>query len=232
MNALKDQQDVILDAMPYVDKEVDAPGVREMAEALVEEELAREKAPATMDSELPTSVQLFESNPFLKDAYQRTVTVKATETDAGVDFSRYTLTEPSKDAGPEQWEEAVNAAKITLEYQRLRMCNLELMQRYGSMMWKGHTAQLDMSLKGLDREVKELKKEGLGRINKERKRYQLEMGEFLQGLDRQWKELVSSNLQTQLACMTLEAEVAEWERYEGELRAEAAAAHVDISDIL
>lgn len=58
------------------------------------------------------------------------------------------------------------------------------------------------------------------------------MGEFLQGLDRQWKELVSSNLQTQLACMTLEAEVAEWERYEGELRAEAAAAHVDISDIL
>ncbi|RKP11904.1 Pre-mRNA-splicing factor SPF27 [Piptocephalis cylindrospora] len=232
MNALKDNQDIILDALPYVDKEVDAPGMRDLAEGLIEEELARKKAPSTADSELPKAISLFESNPFLKDAYERTVTVKANDTDAGVDFSRYTLAEPSKEDGPEKWESAVDMAKATLEHQRLRMCNLELMQRYGTMMWKGHTSQLDVGVKGMEREVKTIKKEDLGRINKERKRYQLEMGESLQSLDQQWKGLISSNLQTQLACMTLASELADWERYEGELRAEAAAANVDISDVL
>lgn len=125
------------------------------------------------------------------------------------DLSRYQVQPPpanlAGDAGA--WEEALNNAKAQLEHQLARIVNLELLQTYGANAHVAANAELGALRTRLAARADAIKTE-LDALNKLRKADQLAVASQLRVLAGQWDELVSKNLEIQVACSFLEEEIA------------------------
>ncbi len=88
----------------------------------------------------------------------------------------------------EEWEDAIQKAKIELEYERLRMVNVELQSEYESSLWKHHAKNLEL----LSSEVKAKlsnQQMAVDQINAKRKDAQtVKGGPKLQILSQKWDE--------------------------------------------
>lgn len=106
------------------------------------------------------------------------------------------------------WTEALNNARAQLEHTQLRLVNLELLQTYGPNAHVQANAALQVAKQRLADRLAACQKEQEA-LNKGRKAEQQEAGQRLRALAARWDELVSKNVEIQLACAYLEEEIAQ-----------------------
>ncbi|KAF9131262.1 hypothetical protein BGW39_002045 [Mortierella sp. 14UC] len=234
---------VSLDALPYVDKQIDEPGVRSMVDKLIASEMKRMPKPRDPASLFP-DIDLFASNPLIQQELDRVRRGKPM--DPALDLARYQLEPPPSSTstststgttstgetitqtpsaseqlpeGRTQWLKALDNANAQLEHQNQRVLNLELAQKFGGNAWNIHNYQLEYDVSLLRKEVDDKKAE-IMELNKLRKRDQMDVAESLQRLEAKWAEMISSTLQVEVASASLHAELDQLKAYEIQLRKE------------
>ena len=105
----------------------------------------------------------------------------------------------------------VKANLIAAEYLTNRTDNLAILETYGSNSWLIGNAIQEHSLGLLETELAQLKEEGV-RINRERKRENLELGGEIDKLGQRWRKALRGIMEVEIACAGLEEEVRELER--------------------
>ncbi|KAI9281956.1 Pre-mRNA-splicing factor SPF27 [Sporodiniella umbellata] len=201
------RSDVDIDALPYVDRELDNESVKAEVERMIEQEMRRMKKADR--SELPAEINLFENNQALKEELERVHKKKPLDI---LDTERYELKGPVDEGDVEAWKVAVNNTKSQLESQAGSMFNLELLSKYGANAWRVHNYQLESYLEHLKKDT-ELIRNQIMDINKERKAEQTQAATTLTSLENKWSDLISQNLQVEIACAALQAEVNELKSY-------------------
>merc|ERR1739848_194122 len=202
-NAAGGPNQVLVDALPYIDHGYDEPGVREAALALVEEETRRYRPTKNYLEPVlpPLNIAAFET-PLMKTELDRVASRMPMET---LSMKRYELPPPpaGKMTDVAAWNECVDNSLAQLEHQRTRIVNLELMQDYGSDAWKSYNETLQKLVNLLQDKLKDLKKD-IQEVNWSRKNKQTQVGEKLKNLETQWVGLVSKNYEIEQAIVQIE----------------------------
>ncbi|GAA5803807.1 hypothetical protein HPULCUR_009292 [Helicostylum pulchrum] len=206
--------DVDIDALPYVDRELDEDNMKVTVERLIEQEMRRMKR--TERSQLPLTIDLFEHDPLLKQELDRIQQKQGLD---ALDTERYELKGPADENDIDGWKAAVNNTKSQLESQAGSMFNLELLQKYGANAWRVHNYQLETGLTDIKKNTEYLRNQIL-EINRERKNDQTQAAAALASLENKWSDLITQNLQVDIACATLESEVDELRRYKQSIQNE------------
>ncbi|KAG0092600.1 hypothetical protein BGZ92_009282 [Podila epicladia] len=219
-----------LDALPYVDKQIDEPGARYIVDKMIAAEMKKMPKPRDPASLFP-DIDLFKDNELMQQELDRVRRGKPMEQ---LDLARYQLhaptstdststSAPSIDAngsplsaqpsaseelpeGRAQWTQALENANAQLEHQNQRILNLELVQKFGNN-------QLEYDLSRLRKQVDDKRTEVM-ELNKLRKRDQLDVAESLHRLETKWGELISSTIQVEMASATMEQELEQLKQYE------------------
>ncbi|CAO3617375.1 unnamed protein product [Cunninghamella echinulata] len=181
--------------------------MKSTVDKLIEQEMRQMKRKE--QSDLPLTVNLFQTNPILSQEWAR---VGKKENLAALDETRYELQGPATQTNVEGWKKAVDNTKAQLESQAGSMFNLELLQKYGGNAWRVHNYQLESYLKYIQQETENYKNQ-INDINKERKADQMDAASAIQNLENKWSDLISQNLQVEIACASLESELEELRRY-------------------
>ncbi|KAF9956600.1 hypothetical protein BGZ72_002654 [Mortierella alpina] len=232
-----------LDALPYVDKQIDEPGARTLVDKLIASEMKRMPKPRDPSTLFP-DIELFKDNELVQQELERVRKGKPMEN--ALDMTRYQLEPPTAQSsgvtsnategattgttimpsaseelpeGRATWIKALENADAQLEHQNQRILNLELVQKFGGNAWNVHNYQLEYDLSLLRKAVDEKKAEVI-ELNKLRKRDQLDVAESLQRLEAKWAEMISSTLQVEVASASLAAELEQLKAYEEQLSKE------------
>ncbi|KAM0792961.1 hypothetical protein ACM66B_002719 [Microbotryomycetes sp. NB124-2] len=224
--------EVPLDALPYYDRDLDAPDqerLRGEINALIAVEL-RSLLPSQPGQQPSNLTHLDAPRPmppastFLGHELHRAQQRKPVPAGQGLDTTRYAMPPPTskqeKQLGKEQaWEQAYKSSLAQLEHQRLRTINGTLLQgQLGSNNWRVSNFAMENAVERLEKQVQDTR-ETVEDVNRRRKRDQDKAGETLARLERRWTELVSGNLQLEIGTMAMEAEVAQLQARYTELQA-------------
>lgn len=148
-------------------------GLRERLEQEIADELSRmtNEEKEALSSRLPAELPpLFEDNAFLAGELKR-LQSKA-KTKGGLDSVRYSLPVPPASAPLEAWNKAMNNAASQLEHQKIRLGNLELLNKYGANSWRTNNFLLEKEIERLQRRKEEIVKQTED-LNRERKASQV-----------------------------------------------------------
>ncbi|PVU94398.1 hypothetical protein BB559_003018 [Furculomyces boomerangus] len=191
---------VNIDALPYVDKEYDDPGMKKIVDDLISDEMKNNISKDKFT--IPKSETIFKKNPLMRSEYERK---RRGENMAPFDTSRYRLQPPSGSAenDPKEWEKSMKNAKSQLEHQDIRIENLELLSMYGQRSWVMHNDFLEKYSDILSKELETSKEEVL-HVNKSRKYEQTEAMIKLSNLESLWAERVYKIAQLKVAIASLE----------------------------
>ncbi|KAK2451244.1 Pre-mRNA-splicing factor SPF27 [Trifolium repens] len=207
--------EIIIDALPYIDDDYSNDSVKKEVDRLVEEEMRRSsKKPADFLKDfppLPTSN--FEDYPMIGREYER---VKAGQAPFKIDRGRYELQVPPANKMNDEtaWKLSLQTAQRLLQYQTLRMENLDLLLKYGPDAWKQHNQRLEVYLSRMQKLAQE-QNDKIEKVNRERKYHQQNTAYELNALSMQWNELCRKNIDIKVACASVETHL-------NELRREAA----------
>jgi len=197
-------QEVVVDALPYIDHGYDEPGVREAALAMVEDETRRYRPTKNYLEHLPAlNLGSFET-PLMKKEYDRLASRQPMDT---LSMKRYELPTPpaGKMTDLQAWTECVDNSTAQLEHQRTRILNLELMLEYGGQSWKIYNDVLQDLLNRVQSQLNDVKKE-IQEVNWARKNQQTQVGDKLKQLESDWVGLVSKNYEIEQAILNMEYE--------------------------
>ncbi|KAG7190613.1 hypothetical protein KM043_006700 [Ampulex compressa] len=196
-------EEVIVDALPYIDQGYDEPGVREAALAMVEEETRRYRPTKNYLEHLPPlNISAFESDVMKHEFEHMHLPMEV------LSMKRYELPPPppGKMNDLAAWNESVENSSAQLEHQATRICNLELMMEYGCEAWKSYLEVLVQLVSQAQKQLQTLRKK-IQEVNWQRKSMQTQGGEKLRALEAQWVGLVSKNYEIEQACVHLEEEI-------------------------
>uniref|UniRef100_A0A2P2HWU3 Pre-mRNA-splicing factor SPF27 n=2 Tax=Hirondellea gigas TaxID=1518452 RepID=A0A2P2HWU3_9CRUS len=197
--------DVIVDALPYIDTGYDEPGVREAAIAMVEDEKKRYRPTKNYLEHLPPlNVSAFETD-IMRTEFERLSSRQPMDT---LSMKRYELPPPppGKMTDVAAWSECVDNSFAQLEHQATRLLNLELLNENGAEAWKCHNEELQRMLSRTQGQLTELKK-AIQEVNWSRKSQQCKAGEELRHLESTWVSLVSRNYDIEQACVNLQQQI-------------------------
>ncbi|XP_076036775.1 pre-mRNA-splicing factor SPF27-like [Oratosquilla oratoria] len=203
-------QEVLVDALPYIDTGYDEPGVREAALAMVEDEKKRYRPTKNYLEHLSNlNLATFETE-LMRVEMER---VAARQPMDNLSMKRYELPPPppGKMTDVAAWSECVDNSMAQLEHQATRIMNLELMSDYGGEAWKSYNEVLQKMLSQTQKQLQQLKKE-IQELNWSRKSLQTNAGNELRHLESSWVSLVSRNYEIEQACVMLEAEITKLEK--------------------
>ncbi|XP_066500615.1 pre-mRNA-splicing factor SPF27 [Hoplias malabaricus] len=206
--------EVFVDALPYFDQGYDAPGVREAAAALVEEETRRYRPTKNYLSYLPTpDFSAFETE-IMRNEFERLAARQPMEL---LSMKRYELPAPSSGQKNDitAWQDCVNNSMAQLEHQAVRIENLELMAEYGTNAWKVSNDNLAFMIENAQKELQKVRKQ-IQDLNWQRKNDQLTGGAKLRELESTWVSLVSKNYEIERAIVQLENDIAQIRQQQGE----------------
>uniref|UniRef100_A0A7R9VI47 Pre-mRNA-splicing factor SPF27 n=1 Tax=Chlamydomonas euryale TaxID=1486919 RepID=A0A7R9VI47_9CHLO len=196
----------LVDALPYVDGLT--PQAKRIVDELIDAEVRRStKRPADYLREMPPlPASRLEGHAMLEAEYER---VKTKQPMAQLDTTRYRLDAPQgtkrHDFGA--WRAAADNAHAQLEHQYLRIANLELLLRHGDKTWRAQGQLVDSLVSQFKSQLAELQA-AVAAVNSERKLQQTAAGGELRRAEMTYYEMVHKNLQIEVACNKLEAEVA------------------------
>ena len=196
--------EVIVDALPYIDHGYEEPGVREAALAMVEDETRRYRPTKNyLDHLPPLNLNSFETD-LMKTEFERLSNRQAMDT---LSMKRYELPTPppGKMTDVQAWSECVENSEAQLEHQRTRIMNLDLMLDYGGESWKVYNEVLQDMLNKTQSQLADVKK-NIQEINWSRKNQQTQVGERLKQLEGNWVGLVSKNYEIEQAVINMEHE--------------------------
>ncbi|KAI9033297.1 Pre-mRNA-splicing factor SPF27 [Hyaloraphidium curvatum] len=196
-------EQVLLDAMPYVDRDYETAAMKTQVDRMIQEELQR--GGNREATSLPKEIELFAGNKLLAAELERAA---AGQKLAAIDFERYSLPAPplDKDDDVAAWEQAVDNAKAQMEAQYNRMMNLELLSKFGPNSWLMHNYQVEHLVKQLQAQLEDYRKKLL-ELNKTRKFDQISQGNVLQSLELRWSELIGKVISLEAAILGLGAEI-------------------------
>lgn len=208
---MSQQNEVVVDALPYIDHGYDEPGVREAALAMVEEETRRYRPTKNYLDHLPAmNLAGFETS-MMKKEYDRLANRQPMDT---LSMKRYELPTPpaGKMTDIQAWNECVENSMAQLEHQKTRILNLELMLEYGGESWKVYNEVLVELLNKVQTQLADVKKE-IQEVNWTRKNQQTQVGEKMKHLESEWVGLVSKNYEIEQALLNMEAEYENMKRH-------------------
>ncbi|RNA01701.1 Pre-mRNA-splicing factor SPF27 [Brachionus plicatilis] len=197
--------EILVDALPYIDSGYEEPEVKQMVFSLIEEECRRYK-PTKNYLEVfgPTNLHAFETD-ILKNEFQRMEQRQPMEM---MSMKRYELLPPSsgKQSDVSAWLESVENSQAQLEHQISRIVNLELLSDYGANSWKTYNQTLKSMTDQAEKQLEDLKK-NIQNVNLSRKYEQTSAGSKLDNLEKKWIGLVSKNYEIECAIVELEKEL-------------------------
>ncbi|KAL1918398.1 uncharacterized protein VTP21DRAFT_3058 [Calcarisporiella thermophila] len=195
-----------IDCLPYVDREIDAEGVRDLVDQIVAQELQASKLDR---AESPKPIDLFQddSHLLIREEIER---VSAGLALPQMDTTRYHLNPPEEEKSNDldAWRQAINNAKAQLKAQESRLSNLENLQNNGSEAWLAYNSELEYTLAQIQSEANNYRQR-IVELNRRRKLEQVQAGNTLRTLQSRWAELLRQTVQVEVACATLNAEVAD-----------------------
>ena len=194
----------LIDALPYIDKEYEQPGVRDAALALIEEECRRYRPTKNYLDYLPLDLTCFETET-MRLEFERLAARQPMEM---LSMKRYELPAPA--AGQKNditaWNECVENSMAQLEHMGCRIENLELLEIYGCNAWKTHNEMLSKMVEQAQKQLAGLKRE-IQETNWQRKSDQMAVSTQLSSAHEQWNHLVHKNFEIEAACLRLEQEI-------------------------
>lgn len=189
----------LVDSLPYYDEEV-SEAERDAVDLLVQRELAK------IGSLHPSIAPAEDWSPSSVLMQQELDRVARGEKLEAIDLSRYEDVEAPDTENIQDWRDAVDRNIIATDAMSSRMDNLSLLKSHGPNAWTMHVFQLEFALKQVESELLALR-QATEQVNVDRKRAQLAVGEDLTHLGARWKELISANLEVNVACAVLEDEI-------------------------
>ncbi|XP_060645870.1 pre-mRNA-splicing factor SPF27 [Drosophila nasuta] len=194
--------EVIVDALPYIDHGYDDVGVRESALAMVEEECRRYRPTKNYLDHLPLPASSPFETPLMINEFERIQNRLPMET---LSMKRYELPPPpsGKLSEVSAWQESIENSMAQLEHQWVRSLNLELMLDYGTEAWKSYLEVFTAMQAKAQIQLQQLKKD-MQDVNWQRKQAQTQAGEKLRNLEAHWVLLVSKNYEIETECVELE----------------------------
>lgn len=215
--------EVIVDALPYIDHGYDDVGVRESvhemrvclskdrcsqlfcflkALAMVEEECRRYRPTKNYLDHLPLPTTSPFETPLMINEFERIQNRLPMET---LSMKRYELPPPpsGKLSEVSAWQESIENSMAQLEHQWVRSLNLELMLDYGTEAWKSYLEVFTAMQAKAQIQLQHIKKE-MQDVNWQRKQAQTQAGEKLRALEAHWVLLVSKNYEIETECVELE----------------------------
>lgn len=201
-------QEVLVDALPYIDQGYDDTGVREAALAMVDEECRRYRPTKNYLEHLPTLNMTAFETALMTNEFER---ISSRQPMEPLSMKRYELPPPPPGKISElgAWQESVENSMAQLEHQAVRSLNLELMLEYGCEAWKAHLEIFTSLQAKAQLRLAELKKD-IQEVNWQRKSRQTQAGEKLKSLEAQWVGLVSKNYDIEQACAKLEETIGQY----------------------
>ncbi|CAI9178877.1 unnamed protein product [Rangifer tarandus platyrhynchus] len=194
-------REVVVDALPYFDQGYEAPGVREAAAALVEEETRRYQPTKNYLSYLTApDYSAFETD-IMRNEFERLAARQPIEL---LSMKRYELPAPSSGQKNDitAWQECVNNSMAQLEHQAVRIENLELMSQHGCNAWKVYNENLVHMIEHAQKELQKL------------------TGSKLREMESTWVSLVSKNYEIERTIVQLENELFQMKQQHGEANEE------------
>ncbi|XP_063811498.1 pre-mRNA-splicing factor SPF27 [Pseudophryne corroboree] len=206
--------DVVVDALPYFDQGYDAPGVREAAAALVEEETRRYRPTKNYLSYLPTPDYSAFETEIMRNEFERLASRQPLEL---LSMKRYELPAPSSGQRNDitAWQDCVNNSMAQLEHQAVRIENLDIMSQHGCNAWRVYNENLVRMIESAQKDLQKLRKR-IQDLNWQRKNSQLTSGAKLREMESTWVSLVSKNYEIERAIVQLENEINQLKQNDGE----------------
>ncbi|WVQ75458.1 hypothetical protein IAR50_005083 [Cryptococcus sp. DSM 104548] len=206
-----------IDALPYVDKQVEDPAVKAAAQALIEAELRQTPQINDDDQRLPPNVEVFSKSKSLQELLGNYPSAPL----QGIDVTKYQPPNVGESATVEELQQAEKRGRTGEGHMGLRVENTSILSTYGPNAWLVRNYQLNAQLKELQGTLSVLK-EQVTETNRTRRVFQEDAGLHLKRLEGRWSDLVSSTTQLEMACNAMDGEVAALERREKQLKAEVA----------
>eukprot|EP00055_Hartaetosiga_balthica_P009633 m.38854 g.38854 ORF g.38854 m.38854 type:complete len:201 (-) comp6822_c0_seq2:1650-2252(-) len=192
-------------SLPYVDEDLNIPGMRDVVNAMLEEEMKNGKPKESKylkNFPLPKEYE-FASAPLVQRAHQEIEegSFKKGEFDA----YRYDVPTPSLEAKNDfqAWKACLQNAYAQYSHQSNRIDNLQLMMDYGGQKWMKHVEQL-LELKKVLEDKLDVLRSGIEDINWERQTEQQAAGKELYEMELRWGELIMANRQLEALCHQME----------------------------
>ncbi|GAB5358829.1 hypothetical protein AAMO2058_000492400 [Amorphochlora amoebiformis] len=191
--------EIVLDGLPYIDKEYSNPALKSLVDKMVKEEMRSFRPPDYLASmPMPDTRQ---SSVVVRDMFDR----KSAPPKTPFNSERYQVIPPKSD-DIKEWKAALKRAQTALEHQTTRVINLELMKRYGSNSWRAYADILGEHQEILSKYLKEQKHE-IREMNRKRKASQLAVAPQIQQGEKKWFEYAYRNNELQVVCLQLEKQV-------------------------
>jgi len=185
------RQQQLIDSLAYVDTVTDEE--KRIAQELIQDEMK------LMNKR---SEEYLEETPRFASVSSETSCSDGRPSDIRLDMTRYDLSNTCKD-----YNTSLDNARVHLEYQKARVVNLQLLQKYGPVSWRAHNEVLSATLQRTREDLDTILGDS-NHINKERKMEQVAVaGEGGQGLEQEhfmYVGLVEKNAQILQACIASE----------------------------
>lgn len=195
MSSSYSNNNVILDALPYVD--VVHEDYEAYALALVQEEMAKTSAPP-----VKKVASLESSSQLLQEEYK---TIASGNERPPLKLDSDITVSSSK--SEEEWKECIKQARIAYEKERLRSQVLELEQAHAPNQWKHYTSQLLEPLQQYETQQHAQLQSQLEEIHAQRQGEQVEASKTLTLLDEKYRGLIQKRHYLQMATLELEREI-------------------------
>ncbi|KAJ9103610.1 hypothetical protein QFC20_004766 [Naganishia adeliensis] len=200
--------DVLVDALPYVDREIEQlPGLKDAVAKEIQREMKTTPQVTQDDERLPPKAEIFSQSESLAHLLQGypSQTLAAQK---AIDPSKWQVPtlQPSTGVPDAEWTEAERKTRTALAHMDLRNVNAQLQGTYGPNAWLIRNYQLDGEAKEIEAEVEEWR-EKVTEVNRSRRVFQEATGKHLQALETRWQDLVTGTVQLEMANVALQGEV-------------------------
>mmetsp|Transcript_93257 Transcript_93257/g.189879 ORF Transcript_93257/g.189879 Transcript_93257/m.189879 type:complete len:243 (+) Transcript_93257:60-788(+) len=194
----------LVDALPYIDTQLGQTEVAQQVKAMIDEEMdnfvARDYLASLPAPELPLL-----STEAMKREFAR---IEAGQPMGGMDPTKYKVDQPQGNSAQDHgaWKVLADKVQSQLEYSRLRIANLEMLERWGGKAWVAHSTMVRATERIVATEasgVRSVREE----VNKKRKLDQVSCGNELRKLSRELEQYQQDNSVVVAALHTLEGEV-------------------------
>ena len=196
--------DASVDSLPYYDKELEIPGLKDLVKSEVDKEMKRMPKVGLDDPRVPADMEPFTS-PHLAELLSAYPS-QTLQTTKAIDPSKWNPFRPEEGDSTEEWQEAERKARIGLSMLDGRNENLSLLSTYGPNAWLIRNYQLESQAKEVEAEV-EVWKEKVVEVNRKRRVFQESTGKHLSSLENRWQDLITGTIQLEMASRAMELEV-------------------------
>lgn len=207
---MENEHYALVDSLPYIDTQLGQMEIAQQVKALIEEEMAHFE-PRDYLASLPAPEASALSSEAVQQEFAR---IESGEPMQGIDALRYTVERPQGNSAQDsnEWRKAAEVIQRQLEYNRLRLVNLELLDKWGTRAWVAQSLVVRSSERLLSNEATALRSVR-EEVNKKRKLDQISCGNELRKLTIELEQYQQNNIEVERGLKDKEAAVHRLRRF-------------------